>query len=71
MVALVIIAYAAVGFYEIFPMAKNKQKKELILYCIIFSLAFILSILLVLGVEIPSPADPIEKVVDFVLMRQQ
>lgn len=71
MIVFVIIAYAVIGFYEIFPMVKNKQRKELALYSVIFSLAFVLSILLSLGVEIPSPADPIEKVVDFVLMRQQ
>ena len=68
MFVIVILLYAAVGFYEIFPLAKAKEKKrELVLYSILFSLAFTISLLLSLGVEIPSPADPIEKVVMFVL----
>ncbi|KPU45469.1 hypothetical protein OXPF_07020 [Oxobacter pfennigii] len=67
MFILVIVVYAIIGFYEMFPMIKNKQKKELILYGITFGTAFILSMLLSLGVEIPSPADPIEAVINYVI----
>jgi len=69
MFIVVILAYAAIGFYEITPLIKNTQKRELILYSIIFGLAFLLSLLLSLGVEIPSPAEPIEAVVDFIIGR--
>lgn len=67
MFVMIILAYAGVGLYEIFPLYKSKQKRELVLYSVIFTLAFILSLLLSLGVEIPSPADPIEAAVDFII----
>lgn len=67
MFILVILAYAVIGFIEIVPLVKRKQKKEVILYSVTFSCAFILSLLLSLGVDIPSPARPIERVVKAVL----
>ena len=67
MFILVIIAYAIVGFIEIMPLIKKKKKKELILYSITFISAFVISILLSLGVEIPSPAKPIASMVKAVI----
>lgn len=60
---LVILGYIIIGFIEIVPLYKKKQKKELILYSITFTIAFVMSVLLSLGVKIPSPAKPIEKIV--------
>ena len=67
MIILIILAYLIIGIVEIIPLIKNRQKKELILYSIIFISAFTLSILLSLGVKIPSPAKPIEKVVKLII----
>ncbi|SHH07956.1 hypothetical protein [Tepidibacter thalassicus] len=67
MVFLVILAYLIIGVIEIVPLLKKNQKKELVLYSITFILAFVISILLSLGVKIPSPAKAIEKVVLTVL----
>jgi len=60
---LVILGYIIIGFIEIVPLYKKKQKKELILYSITFTITFVMSVLLSLGVKIPSPAKPIEKIV--------
>lgn len=67
MILLIILAYLIIGIIEIIPLIKNKQKKELILYSVTFISAFTLSVLLSLGVKIPSPAKPIEKVVKFII----
>ncbi len=63
MVVLVILAYGIIGVIELIPLIKEKKMKEIILYSVFFSAAFVISLLLSLGVEIPSPAGPIEKVV--------
>ncbi|WP_053955687.1 hypothetical protein [Inediibacterium massiliense] len=67
MVILIILAYLIIGVLEIVPLVKKKQKKELILYMTLFLTAFVMSILLSLGVKIPSPAKPIERVVKAVI----
>ena len=61
MVILIILGYIIIGAVEIIPLIKKKQKKELIVYSVFFVSAFIISLLLALGVEIPSPAEYIEK----------
>jgi len=66
----VIVAYIIIGVIEIVPMIKKNQKKELVLYAITFGGAFVLSVLLSLGVKIPSPAKPIEKIVQAVIGKQ-
>lgn len=63
MFILVILGYLIVGIIEITPLIKKGQKKELILYSAIFLFAFIISLLLSLGVDLPSPATPIEKAI--------
>ncbi len=66
-VILIVLAYSIIGFFEITPLVKKKQKKELIIYLATLTFAFIISILLGLGVRIPSPAVPIEKAVKAIL----
>lgn len=67
MLFFVIIIYLIIGFLEIVPMIKKKQTKELTVYIFLFGGAFILSVLLSLGVKIPSPADFIEKAVKAII----
>lgn len=71
MVVLVILAYLIIGVLEVTPLVMNKQKKELTLFSILFGTAFVMSILLSLGVKIPSPAKPIENVVLWIMGKQQ
>ncbi len=71
MFVLVILVYILIGIIEIVPLIKNNQKKELILYSFLFGAAFILSLLLSLGVDIPSPADYIQKAVEAIIGKQE
>ncbi|WZL72585.1 hypothetical protein QBE52_16190 [Clostridiaceae bacterium 35-E11] len=66
-VVLVILVYSIIGVIEIVPMVKKNEKKELLVYSILFSGAFVLSVLLSLGVKVPSPAKPIEKIVKAII----
>lgn len=52
----VIFVYALFAIFEIISLKKTNQKKELIVYCILLSVACILSLLLVFDVKIPSPS---------------
>ena len=61
MIILVILAYAVIVALELVPLIRKKKSKEAILYSAILLPAFVVSILLSLGVEIPSVALPIEK----------
>ena len=63
MFILVIIAYVLIALIEATPLVKKKQRKELVLYSFIFLIAFTISLLLSLGVDIPSLAKVIENAV--------
>ncbi len=67
MYILIILGYLIIGTIEIVPLYKNNKKKELVVYSIFFSAAFVISLLLSLGVKIPSPAKPIETIVNAIL----
>jgi len=69
MFLLIILFYVIIGLLEIIPMIKRGERKETVVYCIFLSLSFILSLLLSLGVEIPSPAKSLEKVIDSIIGR--
>lgn len=49
-----IVLYGIIGFFEISSLVKNKKKKELIMYIVAITSALTLSIILALGVKIPS-----------------
>lgn len=67
MYVLIILGYLIIGTIEIVPLYKENKKKELVVYSIFFLAAFIISLLLSLGVKIPSPARPIEAIVKAIL----
>ena len=60
----IIIVYGLVALFEIISLKKSKQPKELVAFCIIMSVAFIMSMLIVFDVSLPS----IERIVgDFIM----
>lgn len=63
-IVTVIVIYLIIGVTEITPLYKNKQKKELIVYCVFFLGAFVMSLLLSLGVEIPEPTEGIKFIIE-------
>jgi len=67
MLFLIILVYFVIALLEVIPLYKKKQKKEVLAYSLLLSLALILSILISLGVELPSASRIIEKIVKFIL----
>jgi hypothetical protein len=51
---VVTIVYVLFSVFEIISLSKEKRKKELIVFTVIMSCAFILSMLLIFGVKLPS-----------------
>jgi uncharacterized membrane protein len=64
---LVVLMYFIIFLLEGLPLLKDKQKGSLILYFTIFIISFSLMSMITLGVEVPSPSEPIKKVV-FILL---
>jgi len=50
----VIIVYLILGFFEIMGLKKRRQRRTIVVYTLLFSIAFILSLLLSLNVKLPS-----------------
>lgn len=63
MIVLTILCYAILGVYELVPLYKQHQFRELWLNFVIGTGSFTIAILISLGVQIPSPAEPIKQVV--------
>jgi hypothetical protein len=63
MLILVVLFYIVIGYLEFSVLYKQNKKQEMVLYSVVFFSAFLLSMLLMLGVKIPSPAKPIEDAV--------
>jgi len=66
MFVLVLAAFIVIALLEMVPLYKGKNKKEFILYCSLYSIAFILSMLMSFGVKLPSVANFIKVIVMFV-----
>lgn len=50
----VTLIYAIFAVFEIISLKKMNQKKELVMFCILMGAAYVLSMLLVFDVKIPS-----------------
>lgn len=59
-VLLVLLAFAGIGAIDLPDMIKSKQRRDLIIYSVIFVLVFTLGILVAAGVKIPSPIKAIQ-----------
>lgn len=70
MLIFVLAIYALLGFLEITPMVKEGERVDLVLYLILFSSAFIMSILLSLGIELPKPEYTIMRIVESIIGEQ-
>ncbi len=61
---LVIISYAVLAVYEFVPLYKQKLWKDFWTNAVLWTLSFSVAILLSMGVEIPSPAKPIQRAIE-------
>lgn len=59
---MVVLAYAAIVALEVPRMLRKKQRGELVAFSVILAVAFVLSMLLTLGVRVPSPTKGIEAI---------
>jgi len=63
MFLLVMISYIIVMFFETVVLFKEKNKGKIILYFSLIIFSMIISILLTLGVQLPSPSNLIKDMV--------
>lgn len=61
MIFLLILAFGFIAWLEVPGMIQKKQKGELITFWVIWGMAFTLSFLLTIGVEVPNPTKFIEE----------
>lgn len=62
-ILLIIILYVSVALYEMVPIAAEKQIKKFVLYGTFMTMALILSVVLSMGIRVPSPMEPITSAV--------
>jgi hypothetical protein len=67
MIILVVLVFGVVGILQTLRLIKLKYWRELIAFSLLHIVAFTLSLLYVLGVQIPSPMPIIKYVVQDVL----
>ena len=63
MFLLVIISYVLVIFFEIVPLLKEKNKGKILFYSSMIIFSMVISILLSIGVQLPSPSNQIKDIV--------
>lgn len=63
MFILVIMLYIIVMFFEIVPLLKEKNSKKTIFYFSLIMFSLIISVLLSLGVQLPSPSNQIKNII--------
>ena len=57
MIVPIVLAFALIAFLQVPKMVKNKYWRELVFYGLFFMAGFTLTLLMYLGVKIPSPAQ--------------
>ncbi|MCM1991421.1 hypothetical protein [Oceanirhabdus seepicola] len=68
-IVMILFIYLIIGVIEITPLYKNKEKRKLVLYSIFFSIAFVISLLLSMGVKIPNPTDGFKFIVESIIQK--
>ncbi len=61
------IGYALLGIYEFVPLYKENKKKEFYVNLALGLISLVMAVLLSFKVNIPSPAELIEKVIYYIL----
>lgn len=67
-IAIVIFSVIVTFFviFDLIPIFQQKQFKAFWVYIILISFSYILSLLLVIDIKLPSPAEPLKKLVSLV-----
>lgn len=69
MIILVIAVFSIIAAFQTPRLIKAKQYRELVVFGVLFMIAFSLFIMLALGVTIPNPTKGIKAVMDSLGMR--
>ncbi|MBU3146647.1 hypothetical protein [Clostridium sp. CF012] len=64
MFLLVIISYIIVMLFETIPLLKEKNSGKIFFYFSLIMFSMIISVLLTLGVQLPSPSNGIKYIVE-------
>ncbi|ABO51342.1 conserved hypothetical protein [Desulforamulus reducens MI-1] len=67
MIFLLILTFTTMAFFEIPALVQRQYWRELVVFLSLWLLAFVLSILYALGIQLPSPAALITIVVQGLL----
>lgn len=63
----VIVIFAVIGITEIVPIKKNNNKKELTVYILFFTAAFVLMFLYSIGVKIPKISEGVDNIIENII----
>ena len=66
---LTLFIYIIFAVFEIIPLYRRKQKRELYLYIPIMSAALLICLLINMDVKLPSPAKIIESMVNMIVRK--
>lgn len=64
MIILVLTAFGLIAWLQISWLAGQREKKDIVLYCIFLFIGFSLMMLYTLGVKIPNPVRGIRGLLD-------
>ncbi|EHQ88520.1 hypothetical protein [Desulfosporosinus youngiae] len=67
MIFLLVCAFIGVILFEVPSLIRNKHWRELIVFSIFLSMAFLMSLLPAIGVKLPSPAKGIDYLIEDIL----
>ena len=65
-IAICILLYLFIVIFEVIPLIKSKKKKTLLIYIPTLLFTLTINILFAMGVNIPSPANPIKDAVTLI-----
>jgi hypothetical protein len=61
------LVYLVFILFEVIPIIRNKKWKVLVIYMILITVAYTLTVLNDIGVKIPSPSKPIKSLITSVI----
>lgn len=66
LITIVTIFYSILILFDLTPIYLKKQWKLFWIYSIMVVVSYMIQVLLILDVKLPTPADPLERMVVFV-----
>lgn len=66
LITIVTIFYSILIIFDLTPIYLNKQWKKFWIYSIMVAVSYVVQVLLILDIKLPTPADPIERMVVFI-----